>query len=159
MHQWRKIPCLPTERLPGVTEGILATTHEKCDSCMVVLPLHFLIAVPSHLNATHTGMWIEYSEPVAKSPYLLDLNPLDFFFWDIAKLLVYETPVVTLDIFTARIVISFDNQLTGFVCPRPTFLFLRCRLCYDYAVDTSSNSCKSLVVVFLASIFNLLIPL
>ncbi|KZC12728.1 hypothetical protein WN55_05355 [Dufourea novaeangliae] len=66
-------------------------------------PPHYTIAVREHLNEYFGDRWIGRGGPVpwpARSP---DLNPLHFFFWGHLKILVYSTPVNSLEELEQRI--------------------------------------------------------
>ncbi|GBO37895.1 hypothetical protein AVEN_81984-1 [Araneus ventricosus] len=61
------------------------------------------------LNATYPARWIGRGGPVAWPPRSSDLNPLDFFFWEHMKSLVYEMPVDSAEDLVARIVVVADK--------------------------------------------------
>ncbi|GFT67138.1 hypothetical protein TNCV_782931 [Trichonephila clavipes] len=55
------------------------------------IPAHFSIAGLNPLHAIYPVRWAEHGGSVARPPLSLDLNSLDFFFWNHLKWLVYET--------------------------------------------------------------------
>ncbi|GBM71890.1 hypothetical protein AVEN_238540-1 [Araneus ventricosus] len=87
---------------------------------------------PSHMQIV--PRWIGRGGPVAWPPRSPDRNLLDFFFWEKSlKLLVYQTPVDTLEDPTERIVVaSADIPSTPGMFERVRrSLVRRCRLCND----------------------------
>ncbi|GBM45707.1 hypothetical protein AVEN_14150-1 [Araneus ventricosus] len=96
-------------------------------------PAHFSSTVRKFLNAAFPTRWIERGGPVAWPPRSPDLNPLDFFFWEHMKSLVYETPVNSAEDLVARIVVAADKiNTTPGIFDRVRQLFLRrCELCND----------------------------
>jgi len=64
------------------------------------LPYFSRITRWSFLNERFPNKWIDRAEPIVWSARSLDLNPLDFYFWDHLKTIVYSTPIVSVEILT-----------------------------------------------------------
>lgn len=72
-------------------------------------PAHFDNRVRGFLNETYRNNWIGRGGPVAWPPRSPDLNPLDFFLWGHLKILVYSTPVDTLEDLKERILNGVES--------------------------------------------------
>ncbi|GFV60080.1 hypothetical protein TNCV_3885981 [Trichonephila clavipes] len=68
-----------------------------CGSCTIVHQYIFASVVWNHLHATYPGKWLGRGGPVVLPLHSSNLNHLDFF-WGHLKLLVYETPVVAVEV-------------------------------------------------------------
>lgn len=58
-----------------------------------IVPAHFSIVVHIHADSTYSGRRFGRGGHIAWPPSYLHLDPLDFFFWDHLKLLVYQKPI------------------------------------------------------------------
>ena len=95
-----------------------ATAHKTADV------LHFL-------DNTYPQRWIGRGTPVTRPTRSPDLNPLDFFFWEHMKSLIYQSPVDSAEDLVARIVVvavKISATPGTFQRVRQTLIRL-CKLC------------------------------
>ncbi|GFV70196.1 uncharacterized protein TNCV_2553401 [Trichonephila clavipes] len=112
---------------------IPSTAHESVWFMHGDVPSNLWITVRNHiLHATYPRRWIGGCGPVAWPPCFLDLNLMDYFFWNHLKSFVYGTLVATVkDLSVQIIVASADTANIPDFFERIRQLFIRqCRLCY-----------------------------
>ncbi|GBO15540.1 hypothetical protein AVEN_201844-1, partial [Araneus ventricosus] len=101
-----------TVRHPNMEETILNIVNETPTTIIRAIarrvhhdgaPADFKVAVRNNLDASFEGRWIGRGRPVRWTPRSPDLSSIDYFLWVHLKVIVYETPVNSVEDLVVRL--------------------------------------------------------